>query len=68
MTTPQDLEHALGVQLRPQLDFAADIPLWPGSNQVTVVARESADVRSVRTFFIYREAAQTAQVTPAKTP
>jgi carboxyl-terminal processing protease len=51
-----------------QLDFAADIPLWPGSNQVTVLARESADVRSVQTFFIYREAAQTAQVTTPKAP
>jgi carboxyl-terminal processing protease len=51
-----------------QLDFAADIPLWPGSNQVTVLARESADVRSVQTFFIYREAAQTAQVTAPKAP
>jgi carboxyl-terminal processing protease len=51
-----------------QLDFAADIPLWPGSNQVTVLARESTDVRSVQTFFIYREAAQTAQVTAPKTP
>jgi hypothetical protein len=35
---------------------------------VTVLARESADVRSVQTFFIYREAAQTAQVTTPKAP
>jgi len=44
-----------------QLDFAADLPLWPGSNMVTVVARSSSDVRSVKTMFLYRSAARTAQ-------
>ena len=44
-----------------QLDLAAELPLWPGSNMVTVVARSSADVRSVKTMFVYREPPRTAQ-------
>jgi carboxyl-terminal processing protease len=43
------------------MDFAADLPLWPGSNMITVVARENAEVRSVKTMFVYREPARTAQ-------
>ncbi len=43
------------------LDFAADLPLWAGSNLVTVVARENAETRSIRTLFIYREPPRTAQ-------
>jgi carboxyl-terminal processing protease len=47
--------------------FSSDLPLWPGSNMVTVVARTNAEVKSVKTMFVYREAArtaQTSQVTP----
>ncbi|HEY0194971.1 MAG TPA: S41 family peptidase, partial [Kofleriaceae bacterium] len=44
-----------------QLDLAADLPLWPGSNMVTVVARSSAEVRSVKTMYVYREPPRTAQ-------
>ena len=44
-----------------QLEFAADLPLWPGSNMVTVVARASSEVRSVKTMFVYRESPRTAQ-------
>jgi carboxyl-terminal processing protease len=44
-----------------QLEFATDLPLWPGSNMVTVVARASAEVRSVKTMFVYRESPRTAQ-------
>jgi carboxyl-terminal processing protease len=43
------------------MDFAADLPLWPGSNMITVVARENAEVRSVKTVFVYREPSRTAQ-------
>jgi carboxyl-terminal processing protease len=43
------------------LDFSTDLPLWPGSNMVTVVARENADVRSVKTMFVYRDPPRTAQ-------
>jgi len=44
-----------------QLEFATDLPLWPGSNMVTVVARASTEVRSVKTMFVYRESPRTAQ-------
>jgi len=43
--------------------FASDLPLWPGSNMVTVVARSSAEVRSVKTMFVYRDTPRTAQTT-----
>ncbi|MDB4963125.1 MAG: carboxyl-terminal protease [Myxococcales bacterium] len=43
------------------LDFATDLPLWPGSNMVTVVARSSSEVRSVKTMFVYRDPPRTAQ-------
>jgi carboxyl-terminal processing protease len=46
------------------LDFATDVPLWPGSNMITVVARENSEVRSVKTMFVYREPPRTAQATP----
>jgi len=38
-----------------ELAFAGDIPLWPGSNMVTVVARENGDVKAAETFTLYRE-------------
>jgi carboxyl-terminal processing protease len=44
-----------------QLEFATDLPLWPGSNMVTVVARANSEVRSVKTMFVYREPPRTAQ-------
>ncbi len=37
-----------------KLDFSAEVPVWPGSNLVTVVARESNDVRTVQSVFIWR--------------
>lgn len=43
------------------LEFATDLPLWPGSNMVTVVARASSEVRSVKTMFVYRDPPRTAQ-------
>jgi carboxyl-terminal processing protease len=47
-----------------QLDFAADVPLWPGSNMITVVARQNSEVRSLKTMFVYREPPRTAQASP----
>ncbi len=38
-----------------EMAFQADIPLWPGSNRITVVARESDGVRSAKTLYLYRE-------------
>ncbi len=43
------------------LDFATELPLWPGSNMVTVVARSNSEVRSVKTMFVYRDPPRTAQ-------
>ncbi len=43
-----------------ELSFDAEIPLWPGSNSITVVARESDGVRSVQVLYINRIIAQTA--------
>ncbi|MBA3458958.1 MAG: PDZ domain-containing protein [Deltaproteobacteria bacterium] len=43
------------------LDFATDLPLWPGSNMVTVVARSNSEVKSVKTMYVYRDHARTAQ-------
>lgn len=43
------------------LDFATELPLWPGSNLVTVVARSNSEVKSVKTMVVYRDPARTAQ-------
>jgi carboxyl-terminal processing protease len=43
------------------LDFTTDLPLWPGSNMVTVVARSNSEVRSLKTLYIYRDPPRTAQ-------
>jgi carboxyl-terminal processing protease len=43
-----------------ELAFDADIPLWLGSNSVTVVARESDGVRTVQVLYINRVKAKTA--------
>lgn len=43
-----------------RLDFDAEIPLWPGSNAITVVARENDDVRTVQTLYLFRTGAVTA--------
>jgi hypothetical protein len=43
------------------LDFTTDLPLWPGSNMITVVARSSSEVRTVKTMYVYRDPPRTAQ-------
>jgi len=43
------------------LGFSTDLPLWPGSNMVTIIARSNAEVRSVKTMFVYRDPPRTAQ-------
>jgi carboxyl-terminal processing protease len=48
--------------------FASDLPLWPGSNMITVVARSNAEVRSVKTMFVYRDPPRTAQTTQPAQP
>jgi hypothetical protein len=46
------------------MDFDAKIPLWPGSNAITIVARENDQVRSSHTLFMYRDSSQTTAVAP----
>jgi carboxyl-terminal processing protease len=43
-----------------ELNFDAELPLWPGSNAVTVVARENDGVRTIKTLYINRVKAKTA--------
>jgi hypothetical protein len=50
-----------GTANRKALDFATDLPLWPGSNLVTVVARANSEVKSMKYLYVYREPARTAQ-------
>jgi carboxyl-terminal processing protease len=52
-----------GNKVEDVLDFTADVPLWPGANQITIIAREKADVRTVQTVYIYREDAKQAAAT-----
>ena len=47
------------------LAFSSDIPLWPGSNQVTVIARENTDVKTIQSIVIYRDSPKTAAAAPA---
>lgn len=50
-----------------ELSFDAEIPLWPGSNAVTVVARENDGVRTVQVLYLNRTEARTAAaVAPTK--
>jgi carboxyl-terminal processing protease len=37
-----------------RLDFKAAIPLWPGSNRVTIYARESEKVKASQALWIFR--------------
>ncbi|HEY2746225.1 MAG TPA: MXAN_5808 family serine peptidase [Polyangia bacterium] len=46
--------------------FDTDIPLWPGANVVTVVARESTQVQSQQTIVVERREPRVAQETHAK--
>jgi carboxyl-terminal processing protease len=49
-----------------QLGFAADIPLWPGQNLVTVVARENNQVQAAQTVIIERAGPAIAQTASKK--
>lgn len=42
------------------LEFATEVPLWPGSNHITIVARENTEVRTLQSLVIYREPLKTA--------
>jgi len=43
-----------GAKKASSLAFAATLPLWPGSNRVTVVVRENDRVQSSHTMYLYR--------------
>jgi carboxyl-terminal processing protease len=43
-----------GAKNQTSLDFTSQIPLWPGSNLVTVVARENDDVKTAHVMYLYR--------------
>lgn len=57
-----------GSSTQSKLDFNTDIPLWPGANQITVIARENQEVRSIKTINILRDASTTTVATPASAP
>ena len=46
------------------LEFAADIPLWLGTNRVTVVARENDEVRATHTMYLLRTKRATTAAAP----
>ena len=48
--------------------FDAEIPLWPGANLVTVVARESTSVQSQQTIVVQRREPRVAQQRGPVTP
>ena len=49
-----------GVARPGSLPFSVDVPVWPGSNHITIVARENTDVRTIQSLVIYREPVKTA--------
>ena len=52
---------------RPErLGFSHDIPLWPGDNTITVIARENDQVRSAKVIHIFRDAPVARAQAPQK--
>ena len=37
-----------------KMDFSAQVPVWPGSNMITVFARENNEVRTAQTIWVYK--------------
>jgi carboxyl-terminal processing protease len=46
------------------LPFAVDVPVSPGSNHITIVARENSEVRTIQSLVIFREPVKTAAAAP----
>ncbi len=44
-----------------KLDFTADVPVSPGNNIITVVARENTQIRTIDTVYVWRTDAKSAQ-------
>src|SRR5262249_8806132 len=51
-----------------KLDFTAQVPLWPGNNLITVVARESNEVKAVQNVFVLRNTSQVRTSSVDKIP
>jgi len=52
-----------------KMDFDADIPVWAGNNQITLVVRENEEVKTIQTLYVYRTDGQkTAAAPPAGPP
>ncbi len=52
---------------RSKMDFAADVPLWPGSNMVQVFARESNEVQSLQTVVVLKRSTANLVAQPSDT-
>jgi len=52
-----------GGKSRTRMEFQTQVPLWPGSNMITVVARETNDVKSTQTIWVHKSgSSKTASV------
>jgi carboxyl-terminal processing protease len=51
-----------------EMGFDADIPLWPGANLVTVVARQNPQVQSQETLVVQRSGPHVTQTAAAPEP
>ena len=49
-----------------EMSFSHDIPLWPGSNFVTVVVRENDEVKATKYMYLHREPSKTARKTTTR--
>jgi carboxyl-terminal processing protease len=49
-----------GTKSATRMDFSTEIPVWPGNNLVTVVARENNQVKTLKTVYVYRAKKQIA--------
>jgi carboxyl-terminal processing protease len=55
-----------GKEAQSRLDFTANIPLWPGSNRITIAARENKDVQTNQSVWIYRSAGEPSADAPSR--
>ncbi len=43
-----------GAKDKTKMHFSSEVPLWPGSNKITIIVRENDKVRSAEAFYINR--------------
>jgi carboxyl-terminal processing protease len=59
---------ARGKKSDKKLDFSAKVPLWPGNNLITVIARENNEVKAIQSLWVLRsDRIATAGATPKPT-